>query len=109
LGKTHWTYVAALPVSVFEAASQDLLRTSALAVALGFLLALAATLLLMRPITSGLRRLTAAARGLARGDTQQELDLVGHDEIGQMADAFRDVMVYQGAMAEVADGVVAGA
>ena len=46
LGKTHWTYVSAMPVSAFEAASQDLLRTSALAVALGVVLALVATLLL---------------------------------------------------------------
>jgi methyl-accepting chemotaxis protein len=108
LGKTHWTYVSAMPVSIFEAASQDLLRTSAVAVALGLVLALAATLLLTRPITGGLRRLTAAARGLARGDTQQELDQAGHDEIGQMAGAFRDVMAYQRAMAEVADAMADG-
>jgi C4-dicarboxylate-specific signal transduction histidine kinase len=63
LSKTHWTYVSAMPISAFEAASQDLLRTSALAVALGVVLALAATLLLTRPITGGLRRLTAAAGG----------------------------------------------
>ena len=108
LGKTHWTYVSAMPISAFEAASQDLLRTSALAVAVGLVLTLGATLLLTGPITGGLRKLTAAARGLAKGDTQQDLDLVGHDEIGQMADAFRDVMAYQRALAEVADAMADG-
>src|SRR5579859_4804433 len=108
LGKTRWTYVSAMPVTAFEAASQDLLRTSALAVGLGVVFAFLATVLLTRPITGGLRQLTAAARGLARGDTQQKLDLAGHDEIGQMADAFRDVMAYQRALAEVADAMADG-
>jgi methyl-accepting chemotaxis protein len=108
LSRTHWTYVTALPTAAFEAATQDLLRTSAVAVAIGVVLAFLATLLLTRPITDGLRRLTAAANGLAKGDTDQELNLAGHDEIGQMAVAFREVMAYQRAMADVADTVADG-
>ena len=46
LTRTHWTYVTALPMATFEAATQDLLRTSALAVALGLVLAFVAIMLL---------------------------------------------------------------
>ena len=66
LTKTHWTYVTALPTATFEAATKDLLRTSALTVAVGVVLAVLATMMLVRPITLGLRRLTTADLTLVR-------------------------------------------
>src|SRR5262249_36183673 len=108
LGKTRWTYVAALPTATFEAATQDLLRTSALAVAIGLVLAIGLTFLLTRPMTSGLRRLAAAASRLAQGDIEQENITAGRDEIGQMATAFGEVKSYLRELAEAADAMAAG-
>jgi methyl-accepting chemotaxis protein len=108
LTNTHWTYVFALPTSTFEATTQDLLRTSALAVALGLVLVMGLTVLLMRPIARGLQQLTTASRRLARGDIDGDIALSGRDEIGQMADAFREVMRYQRELAEVANAMAAG-
>jgi methyl-accepting chemotaxis protein len=108
LANTHWTYISALPLSAFEAPTQDLLRTSAFAIALGLLLAIAATLLLTRPLATGLRRLARAAHRLAEGDTDETLSIHGHDEIGQMAAAFEEVRAYLSRLAHVADSMADG-
>ena len=108
LGTTQWTYVAALPSSTFMAATNDLLRTSALAMVLGVIVAGALVMLLMRPVRNGLQRLTAVASRLAEGDIDQEVTLSGRDELGQMAGAFRSVIAYQRHMAEIADEMADG-
>jgi methyl-accepting chemotaxis protein len=108
LGTTKWTYVAALPSSTFMAASSDLLRVSALAVALGIVIAAGLVMLLMRPVRNGLRRLTAVASRLAEGDIEQQVTITGRDELGQMAGAFRGVIAYQRRTAEIADQMADG-
>jgi methyl-accepting chemotaxis protein len=108
LSRTHWTYVAALPETAFAATSADLLRQSVLAVAAGLLLVIFATILLMRPVARGLGRLTAAARGLAEGDIDQEVSFQSHDELGQMAAVFRDLTGYMREMAESANAIADG-
>lgn len=108
LANTQWTYVAALPVASFEAASIELLRTSSVAVAVGALLAALVIMLLMRPLADGLRQLTVAAHGLAEGDIDQQVSINGRDELGQMAAAFRALIGYQREMAAAADAIAAG-
>jgi methyl-accepting chemotaxis protein len=108
LSNTHWTYITALPLSAFEAPTQDLLRTSALAIALGLLLAIAAMLLVTRPLATGLRRLASAANRLAEGNTDEQLSIGGRDEVGQIATAFEAVRTYLRRLAEVADRMADG-
>src|SRR5205823_29228 len=103
LTRTHWTFVTSLPTASFEAATQDLLRTSMLAIILGLILAFAATIVTTRPMAAGLRRVTAAAKKLAQGDVEEQLNFSSRDEIGQMAAAFGDVTNYLRQLAEVAD------
>src|SRR5579883_249380 len=89
LQQTRWTYVAALPVATFEARAETFLRGALASAALASLLATALALLFARPMVWRIRRLAVAARGIAQGDLDQQIDVRSRDEIGQMAEAFR--------------------
>ena len=108
LTATNWTYVAAEPVSTFDAAARDFLRNAALTGIVGLLLASALAMVGLRPVASAIRQVAEAARALAHGDLEQNVTISGHDEIGQMADAFRDMIRYHQGMASIADAVAAG-
>ena len=72
--------------SAHAAAARDV------ALSLGVLvLVTALALALRRSITGPLREVSAAARGLARGDVAARVDYSSRDEIGDVAAAFRDV------------------
>lgn len=49
---------------------------------------------LARSIANNVRKMTAAAVGMARGDLQQEIQVTSQDEIGVMAAAFREMIAY---------------
>jgi len=108
LGATRWTYIAGLPQAVIQASARAFLGQAALGAALVVLLAAAAALLFARALARQLAEITRAARGLAAGDLDQRVTTRAHDEIGQMAAAFRDMMAYQRAMADVAEAVAHG-
>lgn len=59
-------------------------------------------------ITVPLQKVMMAARGLAQGDTRQEITLVRKDEVGEIANAFRSLIAYQQEMAEVAEAMADG-
>ena len=71
-----------------DAAARGILIVSALA--LVFVVAVA--YLLSRHIARGVGQVARAAVGLAQGDLNQTLDVRSGDEIGQMANAFRDMV-----------------
>ena len=75
---------------------------------LGVALAIGITLLLSRRIVGGVRHMLSAAKALARGDVEQEVEVTGHDEIAVMGRAFADVIEYlrstAGAAGELASG-----
>jgi methyl-accepting chemotaxis protein len=108
ISRAHWSYVAGLPEATFAATSADLLRQSILVVAAGLVLVIFLTILLMRPIARGLGRLTAAARGLAEGDIDQDVTLESRDELGQMAAVFRDLTAYMREIVESANAIADG-
>ncbi len=80
--------------------------TVVLLVALGALAALAAGTL--RSITSAMKELSAAARGIAEGRLDQRIAVQGSDEVGELADAFRHMVGYVGGIAQAADRLAAG-
>ena len=47
--------------------------------------------LMARQIVSPLRRLTAAAQGIAEGRLDQKVDVTSRDEVGQLAEAFNEM------------------
>lgn len=65
-------------------------------------------IVLTRQISSGVKVVAKAARGLSVGDIQQEINIKSKDEIGDMADAFREMVVYIQGIANVADHLAQG-
>jgi methyl-accepting chemotaxis protein len=59
-------------------------------------------------IVSGVGQMLRAARGLARGNTEQELSVRSRDEIGDMAEAFGEMVAYQREMAATAGQIADG-
>lgn len=55
-------------------------------------IALIISLILARQITSPLRQLVDATRGVAEGRYEGSLDIKSHDEIGELADAFQRML-----------------
>ncbi len=72
------------------------------------LAAIAIALLLSRQISSGLRQMVAAARGIARGDIEQQVDVSSRDELGDAAEAFRAMIAYLDEMAVAARSIADG-
>jgi methyl-accepting chemotaxis protein len=71
-----------------DAAARGIVIVSGLAL----LLVIGVALVLSRHIASGVGQVARAAVGLAQGDLSQTLDVRSRDEIGQLADAFRDMV-----------------
>jgi methyl-accepting chemotaxis protein len=93
--------------AMYEAANQTtqvILITAivALVVALGLLFAV------VRPLRGSAKELADTARGLAGGDVDQEIRVRSHDEFGEIAGAFREMIAYQQRMTLVADAIAAG-
>lgn len=105
---TKWVYVSALPQATIDAAANDFLRQAILAAVIGTLVASALAIVVARSLALPIRRLTAAAAGLARGDIEQDVPSSSDDEVGQMASAFRDMVAYQREMADVASAMADG-
>jgi signal transduction histidine kinase/CheY-like chemotaxis protein/HPt (histidine-containing phosphotransfer) domain-containing protein len=63
---------------------------------------------LSRNIARGVRQVARAAQGLARGNVKQQIAVVSGDEIGEMAEAFREMIAYQQEMARVANAMARG-
>ena len=72
------------------------------------LAAIAIALLLSRQIAGGLRQMVAAARGIALGDVEQQVDVRSRDELGDAADAFRAMIAYLDEMAVAARSIADG-
>jgi diguanylate cyclase (GGDEF)-like protein/PAS domain S-box-containing protein len=106
--QTPWSYVSALPVSTFDAPARAFLRNAVATAVLGLLLGSASVLLFARSFAAGLRRVTKAAQGLARGDLDQSIHVGSRDELGEMAAAFQDIVSHQRRMATVATSIAAG-
>ncbi len=108
LGQTSWVYVSALPMSTFEAAARDFLRNGAITAAVVMLLASLLAMLFARPLSRSARLVAEAARRLALGDLDQEVKVGSRDELGQVAQAFHEVVESQRVLAEVAQAVAKG-
>jgi diguanylate cyclase (GGDEF)-like protein len=106
--QTGWTYIATLPMATIEAPARDFLRDALVTAVLGLLLTMATALLFARPMNRTFAQLTSAAKGLARGELDQNVTTTSRDELGQMAEAFRQMIAYQQRMASLADSVAAG-
>jgi methyl-accepting chemotaxis protein len=69
-------------------------RTVVITLVLAFLLALLVSFAVARPLVRTARRLLTAARGIASGDLDQDVDVKTGDELGATAGAFVDMVAY---------------
>jgi methyl-accepting chemotaxis protein len=72
------------------------------------LLGIVIVLLQSRRIVGGVRQMLSAAKALAQGDVDQQVDVKGHDEIAAMGHAFTDVIDYLRGTAEAASELGSG-
>jgi PAS domain S-box-containing protein len=72
------------------------------------LVALSIGFFVSRSIVRAVREVGSAAGKLAVGELDQQPDVRSHDELGQMADAFRSMVAYQKEMATVATAIAEG-
>ncbi len=62
----------------------------------------------LRSIMGSLTSLSDAAKEISRGRIEQQIDIHSKDEIGTLADAFRDMVSYIGEIAQAADRLAVG-
>ncbi len=75
---------------------------------LALLVGLAIAISLSGAISKGVGTMARAAEGLAGGDVDQKGDVKSGDEIGQMADSFRNMIDYIKEMAGIAEAISQG-
>lgn len=83
--------VASTPVSAVTQTREELFRTLFLIALGGTLLALLLAAVVGERIGSGVRRLTAAAESIQRGDLAVRADVVTEDEVGVLGSAFNSM------------------
>ncbi len=62
----------------------------------------------LRSIMGSLTSLSDASKEISRGRIEQQIDIHSKDEIGTLADAFRDMVAYIGEIAHAADRLAVG-
>jgi methyl-accepting chemotaxis protein len=77
-------------------------------VAAALLIAVAVSLLLSRMFARSAGAIRTASRAIAEGDLSQEVDVRSRDELGETAEAFREMVGYLRGMAGVADSIASG-
>ncbi len=84
-------------------------RTLMLILVLGGVLSgLGLGLFISRSISKPLARLAEAAKNISLGDVKQEVDYRSRDEVGSLADSFRDLVAYIRGVSEALEKVAVG-
>ena len=72
------------------------------------LIAIGIAVVAARAIVGGVRQLVTAARGIAKGDVAQKVEIRSRDEIGEAGKAFGEMVAYLEETAEAARSIAAG-
>ena len=96
--------IAGAAESTYDSTRRIAIILSGGAVGFGLLLGF----FLSRSIARAVRQVAAAAQGLARGRVNQQIQVDSNDELGEMAEAFREMIAYQQEMARVANAMAQG-
>jgi methyl-accepting chemotaxis protein len=79
-----------------------------IAIAVGVPIAVSLMSILVRQIVNPAKQMAATATAIAEGDVNQQVSITRPDEIGDLADAFRSMIVYLQEMASAADLLAQG-
>jgi signal transduction histidine kinase/ActR/RegA family two-component response regulator len=90
--------------TTYDATRAFAIGLSIAAVGLGLLIGF----FLSRNIANAVRQVAAAAKGLARGNLEQHIQVRSNDEVGDMAEAFQEMIAYQQEMARAANAIAQG-
>ncbi|MDB5059758.1 MAG: mcp40H-21, partial [Chloroflexi bacterium] len=88
----------------FQAARSLIIGVTLASILIGLTLAI----VLARRIGGAVKKVARASVSLAKGNLEEQLDVHGNDEVGQMANAFRAMVVHQRNMAIAADAIASG-
>ena len=84
------------------------LARAAIALAVGLPILFGLMGILVRQIVNPAKQMAATATAIAEGDVNQQVGITRRDEIGDLADAFRSMIVYLQEMASAADLLAQG-
>ena len=91
-----------------KAENEQTSRTTLIASVFGIILALVFAIVIAKSITVPVRGITEIAKRLSIGDVEQIIEINQKDEIGQLANAFRDMVTAQRSKADVAKSIANG-
>lgn len=108
-GDFRGAFEVVLPAAPVEERIGAFLRETAAASLALVVVSIAALLLFLRRVLAKpIGRLAEAAAAIARGDVGQDLEHRSNDELGELADSFREVIDYQRRMAAAAHSLARG-
>jgi methyl-accepting chemotaxis protein len=104
----NWGLISVAPTSEILASAHSL-RNTLILIAVILVLAVAGILAFVTTkLVKPAERLRDAAQQISTGDLDVEIDNESADEIGQVADSFREIVAYLSDLAAVADQIAAG-
>jgi methyl-accepting chemotaxis protein len=98
-----WTLLVEQELAEVHHVSSTIQKTSLLAAGLIAIIAILAANLLSNNVAKPIQQLSKIAKGLALGQVTQEIRIHRKDEVGELADSFRQMVAYQ---KEIADASV---
>lgn len=90
-GRSDWVVLTAMPESYYLSGVEAGNSRAAMVFAMALMLSLAVTAVLAEMVTGGLRRMSLATQGLARGDLTQRLPGSRLEEMNRLAHTFNDM------------------
>ena len=103
-----WGFISVAPTSEILASAHSL-RNTLILIAVILVLAVAGILAFVTTkLVKPAERLRDAAQQISTGDLAVEIENDSTDEIGQVADSFREIVAYLSDLADVADQIAAG-
>ncbi len=104
----NWVLVTEMDQSEVLSEFYTNLQTGPLAALLAALIVAAIAVLMSNSLTRPIKNMTRVAHALAEGDLSQKVNYKSQDEIGQLAESFREMDLYLDEMAQTADSIAEG-
>jgi len=93
LGKQTFVVIAETPVSVALALALNTVEITAILIAVALVIAIIIGLFVVRRLVKPIQSLAVSAQAIQHGDFSKQTQVVGVDELGQLAQAFNDMVV----------------
>jgi methyl-accepting chemotaxis protein len=105
---TNWAMITESDLSVILAPVENLRNISIITMWVALLVVAAVAIYTSSRITRPLLKMTGASRHIAQGDVGQTISYYSRDEIGTLADSFREIILYFQQIAETSSQLAEG-